>query len=1471
MKENFDNEENEIEGKKKQNKPRFKEEAYPFPSLNKHPPDGEKQKKDNLSYLDIFHRPSFRNVRKNIMSKEDNAETLLVNEQNKEKDQNYDYPVNILKGFVFSWTRKVLSAANSKPQLEISDLGKFSPKLFPDQFLKDIKPIWERVSKKTKSSPLIKSLLYENIYLLIFIFIGNIFVCGSETLNVLLYRQVILHLDKESEGEPLFDLLTTMTLLLINKFVYNFLFRFYESLIAINSHRIIVQLDSLIYDKLLRTSLYANVSEGSLINFIQIDAESFGEFFTYTPATIVLPIQIIFFIYLLFSFFGVAFIFGLLSLIIILIISSCLQKIRTKYQKIVLEKKDRRMKTTTQAFQMVKIVKLYSWENYFTKKITQERNEELKYFKKINTINVFINCIFWSTGPIMSFISICAYNYFNEEMNLSNVLTGLFIFHTLADPLFLLPEYINGLSDSLLSLKRLEVFLFKKEYNPTELIKNTSPKEDEKTVIEIDDMDFGIIKKKEEFNNQHEEEFEVKEEENEKEDINKKKRKKDDKSSSSSESEEEEDSEKEIELQDLSHKNQDTNKDKANDEQKNENENKDKDKEVPLDELKEKLLDKDNEEGLTDKGDNKEKDKDKESKEGEKDNDIEIVELLKNINLKVEKGDLIGIVGPVGAGKTCLLNAILNNLDILNNQSDKKIKINGTIAYVPQKAWILNDTVRNNIVFKRNFDPERYNTVVNICQLNPDFELFKSGDMTQVSDKGSNLSGGQKTRITIARAVYSDSDIFLFDDPLSALDSHVGEFIFNGLIKEYLKNKTVLVVTHALQYVPMMSKVIYIDDGKIIFYGKPEDAMELPYFKKALSKEERKKYSEISKKKKKLRGKIMSEYYDTEQETLNSDTFVHKFKTIERQRSKKLKEDTQYYKEPSKFESFRMIFSYCGGCCFFICIILFCLLWRLTDSASDFIIAKWSSISDDEEYKPEINYFNWYLITKLLGICFVFIRSYLIILALVSFNRRMHETLLMRLMRAPINLFHDIVTKSHIFNRFSKDLENSIKYFNSFNYALTLLFNALSAVIIAIIFYWKCIFIIPFLIFLQYYLYRYFTKCAKQLFILESFVRLPILSGFSETLSGLSSIRAYDYTEVFRKEYHQRLHNFYRVLVYQNGTLSWFALNIDLIGFCLLFFILVIAYLMRDTASASSIGVLLSYVLKLVEKNFYFYEQFNINERTSKSLESCEAYTHIVQEAPLAYKNDKSLKEKNYPQTGKIEFRNYSVKYRPDTKIVLKNLTFTINSGEKIGVVGRTGSGKSTLCLCLFRILEPTFGSILIDDIDITKIGLSLLREIITVIPQDPTLIEGTLRENLDPAGLFTDDEMIFNINLIGMAYLLVDDGLDFQVKEDGKNLSSGEKQLICMVRAILRKSKIIIMDEATSSVDYNTEKLIQKTILNNLKGSTIITIAHRIKTIIGYDRIFVMDKGELIEEGSPNALIEKKGIFYQLYTKSHV
>jgi len=280
----------------------------------------------------------------------------------KQKDKvDYDYPVNIFKKVFFTWTRKVLKAANTYPQLELSHLGKFSPDLYPDNFLKEIKQQWEDMIKKTKSSPLIKALLKGNAKRLFLVFLGSLMVAVFDSLNVMLYSQVVNNLDDHPEEQPKFPLLTCMVLLLINYFLYTITFRSMETYTAIFSFKLISQLDALVYDKLLRISPFSNVSEGSLVNFIQSDAESFGEFFTYTPATMVLPIQIMFFIYLLFTFFGFTFLFGLLALGLIFFIFASLQKVRAKYQKEILLKKDRRMRTTTQAFEMIKIVKLYSW------------------------------------------------------------------------------------------------------------------------------------------------------------------------------------------------------------------------------------------------------------------------------------------------------------------------------------------------------------------------------------------------------------------------------------------------------------------------------------------------------------------------------------------------------------------------------------------------------------------------------------------------------------------------------------------------------------------------------------------------------------------------------------------------------------------------------------------------------------------------------------------------------------------------------------------------------------------------------------------------------------------------------------------------------------------------------------------------------------------------------------------------------
>ena len=1444
----------------------------------------------DLTYLDIFSRPSYRDTKKrkfkdgegfafDYKKSEDFSENISVDEKSKpkHKKEDYDYPVGFLGSMVFSWTRKVIRAANNFPQLEISHLGTFSTEYYPSSFLNEIKPRWIEMSNKTKSSPLIKTLISGNKFEILKIFFFSLIMIIFDSINNLLFGEIMTHLDETSPNKPLFSLLTTMILLLLCFLTYTFSLRCSETYTSIFSDKIIAQINSLLYDKLLRISIFANVSEGSLINFIQNDSETFGEFFSFTPAALACPIQIIFYIYILFTYFGFAFAFGLLSLFLIIFVFYELQKIRAKYQKELLAKKDRRMKTSTQAFEMIKVIKLYSWEDFFLEKIKSEREEELKYFKKIQLISSIIESIFWATSPIMSFVSILAYNFFNEPMALSELFTCLHIIYGMTEPLFFFPEYITGFLDSLISLKRIEAFLYSKEYNPSQLVSNIENNEDEenenenenidnneniennqndnvedkknekenekgnekeedKIMINIDNLDFGIIKKEEEF--MEVEEYEAEESEDSEEEILlTKNRKKIDKSKGNQDG---------IELIEFNH---------------DENENE-----------KEKLLI-DNKEDFEEKSEeiiqNLDKGEEKEVIKG-----TVIINLLKEINLTVKKGELIGIIGEIGSGKTCLFNAILNNLDILNNKLNKKIIINGKIAYAPQKPWILNDTVRNNIIFHKIYDEQKYNKIVNICQLEQDFELFKSGDLTQLSDKGNNLSGGQKARLTIARAVYTNADIYLFDDPFSALDVYVGKNIFEKVIKDYLKGKTILLITHSLQFVPMMDYVIHMKNGKINYYGRAKDILNQPFFHMHYIEDKEDKKQKKEDEESNAPSKIDSSVTDNDTEFSSSSTAI--FSKLEIKKSEYLKQQKEQmkiknkfryrYKLLNKYENLKIVFTYSGG--FIVFFILFFLgaLWKATDSTSDFIISYWLKATKEESNK----YFMYFLGTKIVSILFIFLKSFITVLALVAYNRNIHETLIYKFMRAPINLFHDIVTKSHIVNRLSKDLSNSVKYFWTLNSALIILFHLINGIVMSLYFYWKSILIIPFILFMDAFLYKYYNTCAKSLDVLESYTRVPILTGFRESLSGITSIRAFGYKDIFQNIYNERLYNFFRVLTYQEGALGWFSINNDLIAFCFIFFILVFIWFYQGIISGSSLGLLLSYILKFADQSYNFFYQYNFNERMSISMESCEAYTHIVQEADIKLENDDFLKKNNFPQSGKIEFVNYSVKYRPDTKIVLNNLNFIIKPGEKIGIVGRTGSGKSTLCLCLFRIIEADTGKILIDDVDITNIGLGLLRDIITVIPQDPTLLEGTLRENLDPSGKHDDESMIHYMKIIGMEYLIKRNGLDFKIKENGDNLSSGEKQLICLARAMLRKSKIITMDEATSSIDYDTENLIQSAILTTLKDSTVITIAHRIKTILDYDRIFVFESGKLIESGSPKELIENKnGHFYALYSQS--
>ena len=1505
-----------------------------------------KEGSDN-KYLNILRRRSFHmnNIRykKYANYKAIYKDSFTYSESEDGNPNNYEYPTNIFNQIFFAWTIKLFRLAQKNGQLKMLNLGKFSGELSPDKFLKEILPEWEYMSSNNKSNPLLKTIIKASLFNLIFIFFMCFLVSFLDIMTIIYYRQILLLFEtrnKETNVEIYFPLLTSIVILLSNKLFHIFLLRFFQFYSLKFGAKITIQINTLIYDKLLKISPYASISEGNLVNFIQLDAEKLGDFFSYIPVTIVLPIKILFFVYLLFRYLGLTFIFGLIAIICILYFSVYSQGKRAFFQKELLKYKDQRMKATTQLLNSIKIIKFNCWENFYYKRIKEKRKSELDYLKKMENLNLNVNGLSSSTSNITSLISILAYATFSSEMSISNILTSLYIFNSLGEPFFLIPEYISGLFDSMISLKRLEKFLFSKEYNKNQIIKNNE--NESKYAIFINNLDFGIVKSGED----NEEEIEKKEE-------------KKDKSNNSEEDSEDrelddfdEDSEKSVKIR-IHRSDEFRSSDfiKASAKIKHTLSERDLTKLISTKQRKKKFysqkrLSKSSaniaqfknrihevshfnpyNENLINEQDAFMKEEENEykssvkasvneesqsimesnldNKQGNKnnnDNKTMEIPLLTNINLKIEYGDLIGIYGITGSGKTSLLNAICNNLDILNKSNNKndKMIVNGTISYTPQTPWIINDTIKGNIILNKSYEEELYQHVIGICELEKDLLSLQGGDFTEIGDKGEYLSSGQKIRISIARAVYSNSDIYLFDDPLSSLDPSIKNNIFRKVIKGYLKSKTVLLVTNELQYIPEMKHVIHMHDGVIDFIGTAEEAMQqyfyLEYFKDDSEKEEnieKKKKKEIEKEKEmelereneiKLKNNInigsrfLSELNDTDSEGINKFSLfgVMKQKRTKYTYNSHIKKANENNSNKDSLmidtESLKVIINYSGGLFFVILLVLINIIWKLCESGSDYILMVWSSDSKMNERKNKI-FLTTYALISLGAIIFIFSRNFAIVRAIMEFNQKMHDTLIKKLLKAPINLFYDLVPRSHILNRLSKDLDSSIKFFWSVSSSSRLLFELLSCLIIAFLFNVFCVIPYPLMLFMEYRIFCFYIKGGRALNSLETVARSPITTKFSETLNGISTIRGFEYQENFRKNYHKKLNDFYKVLIYQHGTTGWFALNLDLVCFFLLFFILTFSWIFEKLVNPIVLGLLIGYTLRMIENTYGLFEQYINVEKMFSSVVNCEAYTHIVQENISETPLDKKLIKEGFPKRGKIEFVNLYVRYRPDSQLVLKNINFTIEPGQKIGIVGRTGSGKTTLCLSLFRILEASTGKILIDNQDISQIGLELLRESIAFIPQDPKLIDGTLRENIDPFGEYSDDDIIFQLNLIGLAYLLdEDDGLDGVIESEGTNFSVGEKQLICITRAMLRQCKIIIMDEANSSFDYRTDLLIQKSLVKSFEGCTLITVAHKIKTILGYDKICVLNDGEIVETGSPMELISKKeGLFYDLYMQSKI
>ncbi|XP_011647242.1 multidrug resistance-associated protein 4-like isoform X2 [Pogonomyrmex barbatus] len=848
-----------------------------------------------------------------------------------------------------------------------------------------------------------------------------------------------------------------------------------------------------------------------------------------------------------------------------------------------------------------------------------------------------------------------------------------------------------------------------------------------------------------------------------------------------------------------------------------------------------------------------------------------IVNTLHNISIQIKTGKLYTVVGPVGAGKSSFLQAILGELKISQGQ----VHVGGQISYACQEPWLFAGTVRNNILFGQSYNKDKYQNVINVCALIKDFEQLPYGDKTLVGDRGTILSGGQRARINLARAVYRDADIYLLDDPLSAVDTHVGRHLFDECINNYLKNKTRILVTHQLQYLKQCDYIIVLNNGQVENEGTFIDLQEKRInFLEILSKDE-----ETKEKRKESLTDINPALDVTQNHNVNDEDTEE----IEPQETEELLVKGNLSKS-LYWQYFRS-----GSTIIMIASFLFCLiLGQIGSNGCDYWVGYWTRqeeiriknlqynstnnltmrssilksieqvdntseinnefiefITSTSNYKENvfnntaqnfsinnikiINEDAYYLDTDIaLWIygCFIIIsvvvtttRNFIFFKICMNASKNLHNFMFSCLLKAPMSFF-DNNPSGRILNRFSKDIGAIDEILPPIMLLSIQMFAVLIGILVQIlIINWWIIFPIFIMIVLYEMIRRIYIPIAQTIKRLEGIAKSPIFSHVNSTLSGLTTIRSTGAQEMIRKQFdeHQDLH-----------TRNTFAGNVGLALSQVLILCGMVQHGMRQTADT-------------------------IAQMTS--VERVLQFTELEKEGPFE-SNSTDKPSSNWPSKGEIKFDRVYLRYSESEPPVLKSLDFIIKPGMKIGIVGRTGAGKSSLIYALFHMAKLN-GAIYIDNINTKKIGLHDLRNKISIIPQEPVLFSATLRDNLDPFHKFHDADLWSALEEVKLKHVV--ESLDYRVEQGGNNFSVGQRQLICLARAILQNNKILVLDEATANVDPITDTFIQITIRKKFENCTVLTIAHRLNTIMDSDKVLIMDQGQVLEFDHPFILLQNE------------
>uniref|UniRef100_A0AAY4BU55 Multidrug resistance-associated protein 1 n=1 Tax=Denticeps clupeoides TaxID=299321 RepID=A0AAY4BU55_9TELE len=847
---------------------------------------------------------------------------------------------------------------------------------------------------------------------------------------------------------------------------------------------------------------------------------------------------------------------------------------------------------------------------------------------------------------------------------------------------------------------------------------------------------------------------------------------------------------------------------------------------------------------------------------------------LKRINVLIPEGSLVAVVGHVGSGKSSLLSALLGEM----HKQDGAVSIKGSVAYVPQQAWIQNATLRENIVFGRERKESWYQSVVEACALLPDLEILPAADATEIGEKGVNLSGGQKQRVSLARAVYCDTAVYLLDDPLSAVDAHVGKHIFDKVIgpQGLLQGRTRVLVTHGLSFLPQADLILVMVDGEITETGSYLELMGRQgafadflrtYANTEQTEEEPGELGSFL-----MKGacclKPNIHFFPFISPLLSELSICWHMGDGKKARSPEAAKLTEADKAKTGRVKLSVFWEYMkaiGICLSCISIFLF-LCHHVASLGSNFWLSRWTDdpvINGTQPYREmRLSIYGALGITQ--GVA-VFCYSISVSIGGILASRYLHETMLYNVLRSPMAFF-ERTPSGNLVNRFSKETDTIDSVIPSiFKMFMGSMFNVLGACAVILIATPLVVIIIPPLGLLYFFVQRFYVASSRQLKRLESVSRSPVYTHFNETLLGTSVIRAFGDQQRFIHESDGRVDLNQKAYYPSIVANRWLAVRLEFVGNCIVMFAALFAVISRDNLSPGIMGLSISYALQVTASLNWLVRMSSELETNIVAVERVKEYGDTEKEAEWTLEGSKPTT--GWPTAGHIEICSFGLRYRDDLELAIRNINVIIEGGEKVGIVGRTGAGKSSLTLGLFRIIEASEGEIRVDGVNIANMGLHDLRSRITIIPQDPVLFSGTLRMNLDPFDGYTDEEVWRTLELAHLKNFVsgLPDKLNHECAEGGENLSLGQRQLVCLARALLRKTKILVLDEATAAVDLETDNLIQSTIRTQFEDCTVLTIAHRLNTIMDYTRVLVLDKGQMAEFDSPASLLAKKGLFYKM------